>query len=79
MQGFGSIGYGGTVMHCVALCNEHGETDHIPINQAATIAWERALRREGHQLLDQSGTPTDWLVGPVLILFGDREFMKERS
>ena len=71
---FNSIGYRGTVMDCVALCNEHGKLDHLPINHAATAAWERALRRNGHELLDKNGTPKEWLVGNVAILFGDREF-----
>jgi hypothetical protein len=76
---FRTIGFGDTVMDCVALCNEHGKADHLPINRNATIAWARALRRSGEGELydDKSNTPKDWLVGTVAVLFGDREFMGE--
>jgi hypothetical protein len=75
---FSTIAFGGVVMDCIALCNEDGKRDHLPINQGATVAWERALRRVGLQLLDdKTKTPTDFLVGNVAVIFGDREFMAE--
>jgi hypothetical protein len=78
VQGFKTIGYGGTVMDCVALCNENGKQDNLPINHGATMAWGRALDRVGIELHDaKSGIPKDWLVGPVAVIFGDREFMSE--
>jgi hypothetical protein len=73
---FDTIGYGGTVLNCVAFCNEHAKLDHLPTNEGATIAWERALQRCGYELRDKSGALKDWLVGQVILLFGDREFME---
>jgi hypothetical protein len=72
---FETIAFAGTVLNCIAFCNEHGKQDHLPINEGATAAWERAVQRSGHELRDKSGTLKDWLVGPVIVLFGDREFM----
>ena len=74
IPGFFSIGYGGTVMNCVAMCDEDGKRRKLAINDAATIAWEHALRRQGSTLLTRDGTTTDHLVGNVIVLFGDREF-----
>jgi len=48
----------------------------LPLNESATTAWERTLLRSSHELHDKSGTLKDWLVGPVIVLFGDREFME---
>lgn len=77
VPGFLSIGYKGFVMPCIAVCNEHGKLDKLPINEPATLCWERALRRQGMQLLDDKmQTPKDWLVGNVAVLFGDRDFME---
>jgi hypothetical protein len=75
VQGFSSIGYDGVVMKCVALCNENGKRERLPINQGATIAWDQALRRRGLGLRDARGEFTECLVGPVVVLFGDRAFM----
>jgi hypothetical protein len=75
VPGFGSIGYGGTVLDCVALCNEHGKLNRLPVNQSATIAWEEAVRRRGKTLRNSDGEFTKYLVGPVIVLFGDRAFM----
>ena len=65
-------------MNCVALCNEHGKLDHLPMNEIATALWSDALRRKGINLIDErSRKPVDWLVGSIVVLFGDREFMSE--
>lgn len=57
---------------CVAFCNEHGKglgppingmLNGMPINQRATVLWFRQLSRH----------PEDYLVGPVVIITGDRE------
>jgi hypothetical protein len=74
---FKTIAYGGTVLDCIAFCNENGKEDHLPINDRATIIWNMALRRVGQELYDPSGIPKDWLVGNVAVVFGDREFMRE--
>ncbi|MBO0716444.1 MAG: DUF3846 domain-containing protein [Rhizobiales bacterium] len=76
VQGFLSVQFGTATVRCVALCNENGKHEHLPINMAATLAWERALRRIGIELRDVSGAPKEWLVGTVVVLFGDREFME---
>lgn len=77
VPGFVTVAYGGTVLDCVAFCNENGKLDHLPINQLATITWARALRRVGEELYGEGNTPKDWLVGNVAVVFGDREFMRE--
>jgi hypothetical protein len=78
IPGFISLAFGGTVLNCVAFGDEHGKLDHKPINQGATMAWERALRRRGMSLYDdKENKPKDWLVGTIAVLFGDREFMAE--
>ena len=77
VQGFTTVGYGGTVLDCVAFCNEHGKLDHLPVNQQATLFWARALSRLGIELHGADKIPKDWLVGNVAVVFGDREFMRE--
>lgn len=65
---------------CVAFCDEHGKLDHrrLPFNLKATILWEQAVRAGGRGALrDPNGDWVDWLVGPVLVLYGDDEFMAE--
>ncbi len=78
VQGFDTIGYGGTVLDCAAFANEEGKLEHLALNRRATITWALALRRKGIDLYNKDGsTPKDWLVGPVAVVFGDREFMRE--
>jgi hypothetical protein len=50
---------------CVAFCNEEGKLKGLPYNSRATNDWGR-------------NTPLsdDVLVGPVVILTGDRSFME---
>jgi hypothetical protein len=67
---FDTIAYMGTIMHCVALCNESGKLDHLPRNDNATTAWSQAVRRHGFHLQES-------LFGTVAVLFGDREFMSD--
>ena len=63
------------MLNRVAFCNEHAKLDHWPTNEGATIAWERALQRCGYELRDKSGALKDWLVGQVIVSFGDQQFM----
>jgi hypothetical protein len=51
---------------CVCFCNEEGKLNSLPLNQVATNAWF-------HQNL---GAISDVLVGDVVILTGDTEFME---
>jgi hypothetical protein len=76
VPGFKTIVYCGVVMDCVAFCIEHGKLSGLPINLRATVEWEIALHRIGTGLLKNDAV-TDWLVGPVVVLFGDKEFMRE--
>jgi hypothetical protein len=51
---------------CVAFCNEHGKLHlGLPVNRRATILWhgQRAIN--------------DYLVGPVVIVTGDKQLMRE--
>ena len=76
VPGFRTIRYGDVVMDCVALCNANGTLKSLAMNNLATIAWKEALRRSTDTRLSRSDPmPTDALVGPVAVLFGDREFM----
>ena len=53
---------------CVAFCNEEGKLEQLPYNHVATTAWMVAA--------DARGIGGDELVGPVVILQGDDEFME---
>ncbi|MGI9251292.1 MAG: DUF3846 domain-containing protein [Pseudohongiellaceae bacterium] len=50
---------------CVAFCNEEGKLQGLPVNQVATDFWYRAA----------GGPHDDVLVGNVLIVVGDRDFL----
>lgn len=62
--------FGGEFHDCVAFCDEHGKIRGLPLNERATAAW----------LLAQAGNLpdpiNDVLVGPVLVIIGDEEFME---
>jgi hypothetical protein len=74
VPGFFTMAYGGTVLNAVAMCDEDGKRKELPLNEAATIAWEAALRRQGSTLRGPGDRPKDYLVGTVIVLFGDKEF-----
>jgi Domain of unknown function (DUF3846) len=50
---------------CVALCDEEGKLKNYPVNMAATQAWRRVA----------PAFTDDVLVGTVVVLTGDSEFM----
>jgi len=52
---------------CVAFCNEEGKLNKLPLNVKATALW---LNYVPHML------GHDVLVGDVIILTGDSEFME---
>lgn len=56
----------------VAFCNEYGKLKRMQINEAATQAWAAALERT----TDDAGPLNDILVGPVVVLTGDSDFME---
>lgn len=74
VPGFLSIPYHGVRQACVAFCNEDGKREPLPLNATATELWHQALAPPG---LRRGGGLTDWLVGPVVVVLGDREFMEE--
>jgi hypothetical protein len=51
---------------CVAFCNEEGKLRGLQPNSKATVMWE----------FINGKSPRDCLVGPVVILTGDKEFME---
>jgi len=62
---------------CVAYCDEEGKLKGLEHNSMATVLWDRALRANGHPgLIDTRGRVVDHLVGPVVVLTGDDEFMR---
>ena len=71
---------------CVAYCNEHGKLNGDVTNTRATIEWDFGLRqlRDRYNnpvfpsgLVDpRSGGPSDYLVGTVVVVIGDTEFME---
>jgi hypothetical protein len=55
---------------CVAFCDEEGKNNGLPLNEAATAIWYAlVIAYFGRQ-------PDDHLVGPVLCLTGDADFME---
>lgn len=76
--GFDTIEHDGDVRECAAFCNEEGKLEGLPINGIATVLWDRALKRQGGTGLWQHGektAPADVLVGSVIVVYGDAEFM----
>lgn len=52
---------------CLAFCNELGKLNGMPVNNTATYMWQLAVAPR--HLWDQ-------LVGPVVVLTGNREFLE---
>lgn len=78
VPGFTTIKIDGVEHQCAAFCDEEGKLEHrkLPVNNSATMHWNRALRRSGGGgLLGKDGLPIDVLVGDIAIVFGDQEFM----
>jgi hypothetical protein len=70
VPGFLTIEYQGVIYPCVALCSRAGKCNGMPLNIAATIQWDGALRRGmGIGLIRRDGKRADHLVGPVVIFF----------
>ncbi len=64
---FDSVIRDGVRRSCVAFCNEHGKIKRLAPNPTAQAMWEEAF----------GGRVPDQLVGPVIIVFGDKPFMRE--
>ena len=57
---------------CVAFCDEHGKQKGLTINEAANALWAMCPVPSPFVPAVSAG---DVLVGPVVVLFGDEEFM----
>jgi hypothetical protein len=66
---FGTIEHGGKVVRCAVFCNEHGKMNRLPVNRPVTSLWQAAQQRSGVEIADR-------LVGRVVVLTGDDEFME---
>jgi hypothetical protein len=70
VAGFQSIEHRGTIYRCVALAERDAKTKNAPLNVAATLSWDAALRRDfGVTLLRAAGPRADALFGSVAVLF----------
>ena len=65
---FNDINVAGEVVPCVAYCNEEGKLRNLSPNMSATSLWGLSLAR-------QRRVPHDILLGPVVIIIGDAEFL----
>jgi hypothetical protein len=63
----------GTLVRCVAFRNKDASTDSQLINERAQNIWMKSLLRHRRE---RSHHPGDVLRGPVVILFGDNDFME---
>jgi hypothetical protein len=61
----------GKEIACLAYCNEDGKRLELPLNTFATELWNAAIERTGGH--NDTG---DYLVGTVVIVTGDAEFMR---
>jgi len=66
---FNEIEIGGKWHRCWAVCDEEGKLKGLGVNPRATMLWHKTLRQR-HGL-----APSDILVGPVFVIFGDDELM----
>lgn len=62
---FNKIAWDTEVHRCVAFCDEEGKLKGLPINNRANVLWTNAV---GEYV-------SDVLVGDVVIVWGDEEFM----
>ena len=51
---------------CVAFCDEEGKLKQLPVNTRATAMWYVLV-----------GINPDFLVGPIVIVAGEKEFLAE--
>lgn len=72
---FDSIRHGDSVHPCIAYCNEEGKLHGMKFNLEATKDWAFALARNP---MHGRGMLPDYLVGPIVVLWGDTEFMKHQ-
>lgn len=75
VPGWNTVEHDGLTRECVAFCNEEGKLMSLPLNVQATFLWHRALPPPG--LMKPDGSTADVLVGTIIVLYGDAEFMDE--
>jgi hypothetical protein len=69
---FDCVEYQAAIHPCVAFCNEEGKLKGMAYNAVATELWAHAMP---YDLRRPDGQIIDVLCGPVVVLFGDAEFM----
>lgn len=75
---FQSIKVGGIEHKCIAYCNEEGKLHLMPVNRTATELWDSSIKTINRgSLRDKDGQYLDVLVGSIVVLFGDEEFMED--
>ena len=62
---------------CVAVCNEEGKLNGLPPNPLATALWHVALKEQMNIDLPKFAGDLDHLVGQIVVVMGDEEFMEE--
>ena len=62
----------GQLYDAIALCNEDGKGLELPVNRLATARWAQAIKMPLAELVKH-----DVLVGNVVLLYGDLEFMED--
>ena len=73
---FDSIFQDGRVQLCIAFCDEDGKQKNRSENQWANTLWMQAIVRRFGQ---GKAEPGDVLVGSVVLLTGDTEFLEALS
>lgn len=67
-----SITINGEKHSCIAFCDEEGKLKNLPVNLLGNFYWDAALKERGLTLKQMQ----DILVGPIVVLYGDDEFMR---
>lgn len=70
VPGFNTVATRGQLHRCIAFSDEDGKMKGLPRNHYATVLWKLAWKRTKPDLELPS-----FLVGPVLIIYGDDELM----
>jgi hypothetical protein len=68
---FTRIEHGGQMHDCITFCDEEGKLKGLKYNREATFRWDRSMR-----VVAGCGCSPDHLVGPILVVIGDAEFME---
>lgn len=71
VPGFTKIILDNEELGCAVFCNEHGKLKGLPPNELATHHWRVSLLKRGVYPEQMN----DVLVGDVLVVYGDKEFM----